>query len=107
MKVETTFLGAVKLLNSECFMTAAKSALSELTDNSKSSRRLKIDIACKEKQMPSQTLSDDYSQQLMTYNETGIDISLVMAYHHKFHHQNKKNNCISSAGMFVFVGINH
>ena len=34
-------------------MTAAKSALSELTDNSKSSRRLKIDIACKEKQMPS------------------------------------------------------
>jgi len=23
-------------------------------------------------------------------NETGIDISLTVAYHHKFHHQNKK-----------------
>jgi len=40
------------------------------------------------------------------YNETGIDISLLVAYHHKFHHQNKKNNFTSSAGMFVFVGIN-
>ena len=40
------------------------------------------------------------------YNETGIDISLIVAYHHKYH-QNKTNNRISSAGMFVFVGINH
>jgi len=32
----------------------------------------------------------DYSQEFVIYNETGIDISLVVAYHHKFHHQNKK-----------------
>jgi len=24
------------------------------------------------------------------YNEIGIDISLILAYHHKFYHQNKK-----------------
>ena len=26
----------------------------------------------------------------MIYNETVIDIGLIVAYHHKFHHQNKK-----------------
>ena len=41
------------------------------------------------------------------YDETGIDISLIAAYHHKFYHQIKKNNRMSSAVMFVFVGINH
>jgi len=54
-----------------------------------------------------QTFSADYSQEFVIYNETVIDISLIVAYHHKFHHQNKKNSRISSAGMFVFVGINH
>jgi len=41
------------------------------------------------------------------YNETVIDISLIVAYHHTFHHQNKKNSGMSSACMFVFVGSNH
>jgi len=40
-------------------------------------------------------------------NETGIDISWTVAYHQKFHDQNKKNNHISSAGMFVFIDVNH
>jgi len=35
------------------------------------------------------------------YNETGIDISLIVEYHHKFHHQNK-NNSMSSAGVDTF-----
>ena len=38
--------------------------------------------------------SDDYSQEFVIYNETGIDISLIVAYHHKFHHQNKKKTTI-------------
>ena len=50
--------------------------------------------------------TDDYLQEFVIYNETVIDISLIVAYHHKFHHQNK-NNHISSAGMLVFVGIHH
>jgi len=28
-----------------------------------------------------QTFSEDYSQEFVIYNETGIDISLTMAYH--------------------------
>jgi len=52
-------------------------------DNSKSSRRLQIDITCKDKQMPlADVLYDDYSQELVIYNETGIDISLTVAYRH-------------------------
>ena len=31
-----------------------------------------------------------YSQEFVIYSETGIDICLTMAYHHKFRHQNKK-----------------
>jgi len=57
--------------------------------------------------MPQADVSDDYSQEFVIYSETGIDISFIVAFHHKFHHQDKKNNRISSAGMFVFVGINH
>jgi len=34
--------------------------------------------------------SGDYSQEFVIYNETGINISLIVAYHHKFHQQNKK-----------------
>ena len=41
----------------------------------------------------------DYSQQFVKYNETGIDISLTVTHHHKFHNL-KKNNCALSAGMF-------
>jgi len=37
-----------------------------------------------------QTFSDDYSQEFVICNETGIDISLIVAHHHKFRHQNKK-----------------
>jgi len=66
----------------------SNSALSKFTHNSKSSRRLKIDTTYKDKQM--QTFSDDYSQEFVIYNEIGIDISLILAYHHKFYHQNKK-----------------
>jgi len=33
--------------------------------------------------------TDDYLQEFVIYNETVIDISLIVAYHHKFHHQNK------------------
>ena len=74
----------------------------------KAAERLKINITCKDKQMPStEVLLDDYSQEFVMYNETGIDISLTVAYHRKFHHKNKKNNRILSAGTFVFVGINH
>ena len=41
--------------------------------------------------MPSaEVLPDDYFQASVIYNETGTDISLTVAYHHKFHHQNKK-----------------
>jgi len=40
--------------------------------------------------MCEQTFSDNYSQEFVIYNETGIDISFIVAYHHKFHHQNKK-----------------
>jgi len=36
-----------------CYVMSANSVLSRLTDNSESSRRLEIDTACKEKQMPS------------------------------------------------------
>jgi len=32
--------------------------------------------------------SDDYSQEFVIYNENGIDISLLVAYHPKFHKQN-------------------
>ena len=35
-------------------------------------------------------LKANYSQEFVIYNETGIDISLTVAYHHKFYHQNKK-----------------
>jgi len=34
--------------------------------------------------------SGDYSQEFVIYNKTGIDISLIVAYQHKFHHQNKR-----------------
>ena len=37
-----------------------------------------------------QTFSDDYSQEFVICNETGINVSLTVAYHHKFRHQNKK-----------------
>ena len=37
-----------------------------------------------------QTFSGDYLREFVIYNETGIDISLTVAYHPKFHHQNKK-----------------
>ena len=52
-----------------------------------------------------QTFSDDYSQEFVIYNETGIDISLIVAYHHKFYHQNKKNNHISSAGSLSLASL--
>jgi len=44
-------------------------------------------------------------------DDGGSDITgrsaMPVAYHRKFHHQNEKNNRISSAGVLVFVGINH
>ena len=36
--------------------------------------------------MCEQTFSDNYSQEFVIYNETGIDISFIVAYHH----QNRK-----------------
>jgi len=56
-----------------------------LSDNSRSSRRVKIDITSKDKQTPWADVSGDYSQECVIYNETGTDISLTVAYHHKFH----------------------
>jgi len=72
-------------------LTTANSASSNLTDNSDSSRKTKHWILhVKINKCRRQTFSDDYSQEFVIYNETVIDISLVVAYHHKFHHQNKK-----------------
>jgi len=71
---------SVKILSAK-LLRSENSALSRLTDNSKSSRRLKIDITCEEKQyyciVSRQTFSGDYSQEFVIslYNETGIDIS--------------------------------
>ena len=48
-------------------------------------------------------LSDDYSPEFVINNETGIDNSLTVAYHRKFHHGNTKKQPTSSAGLFVFV----
>jgi len=31
-----------------------------------------------------------HKEEFVIYNETGIDISLTVAYHDKLHHQNKK-----------------
>jgi len=71
---------AVKLLSTIIKQTTAKAA-----------ERLKKNITCKDKQMPStEVLLDDYSHEFVMYNETGIDISLTVAYHRKFHHKNKK-----------------
>jgi len=95
----------VKFLCAEFFLTAANSELSNLTDNRESNRKTKnrhYMNKCRR-----QTFSGGHSQEFVIYNETGIDTSLIVAYNNKFRHQNKKNNCISSAGMFVFVGINH
>jgi len=39
--------------------------------------------------MPQADVSDDYSQEFVIYSETGIDISFIVAFHHKFHHQDK------------------
>jgi len=41
-----------------------------------------------------QTFSGDYSQEFVIYDETGIDISLIVAYRHKFRHQNKKKTTV-------------
>jgi len=38
----------------------------------------------------------DYSREFVLYNETGTDISLIMSYHQKFHHQNKKQLLVCS-----------
>jgi len=71
---------SVKILSAE-LLRSDKIKLSRLADNSKSSRRLKIDITCKKKQyyciVSRQTFSGDYSQEFVIglYNETGIDIS--------------------------------
>ena len=80
--------GCVKTHNAEF----AEKALSILTDNSRSSRILKMDITCKEKQMPQAKVSDDYTQEFVIYNETDSDKlnSLTVAYRHKFYQQNKK-----------------
>ena len=42
------------------------------------------------------TFFDDYSQEFVLHNETGTDISLIMSYHQKFHHQNKKQLLVCS-----------
>jgi len=50
--------------------------------------------------------SENYSQDCVIYNETGIDIS--QQWHIIINFITKtKHNRTSSAGMFVFVGINH
>jgi len=41
-----------------------------------------------------QTFSGDYSQEFVIYDETGIDISLIVAYHHKFRHQKQKKTTV-------------
>jgi len=48
-----------------------------------------------------------HKEEFVIYNETGIDISLTVAYHDKLHHQNKKNNNCITSGVIVFVDINH
>ena len=45
-------IGCVKTLNAKFFLQSEEIELSRLTDNSRSSRFLKIDITCEEKQMP-------------------------------------------------------
>jgi len=78
----------VKFLCAEFFLTAANSELSNLTDNRESNRKTKnrhYMNKCRR-----QTFSGGHSQEFVIYNETGIDTSLIVAYNHKFRHQNKK-----------------
>ena len=71
-------------------LLSENSALGKLTNNSKSSRKTKNRHYVQRNKFRQQTLFDDYAQEFAMYNVSGIDFSLVVAYHCKFHHLNKK-----------------